>query len=205
MYKKYVKRILDIIVSLLALPFVFLAIVIFGPLIYIEDRGTIFYKAKRRGLNGKIFYMYKLRSMRMNAPDLRNKDNSTFNSSNDPRVTKVGRFLRKTSIDEVPQIINVLKGDMSLIGPRAPIPITGMEWEDLNKMQQKRLTVRPGITGYAAATYRNAIPQEEKLKWDCYYVDKVSFLLDMKIIFLTIKVVLLHKNIYTNSSVKSGK
>lgn len=205
MYRKYIKRILDIALSLVALPIVCLVIIIFGPMIYIEDHGTIFYKARRRGLNGRIFDMYKLRSMKMNAPDLRNKDNSTFNCSDDPRVTRVGRFLRKTSIDELPQIINVLKGDMSLIGPRAPIPIDGMVWDDLNEIQQKRLTVRPGLTGYTAAVYRNSIPQEEKHQWDCYYVDNVSFPLDMKIIFLTIKVVLLHKNIYTNSSVKTGR
>ena len=205
MYRIYIKRILDIILSLIALPIVCLAIVIFGSMIYIEDHGTIFYKARRRGLNGRVFNMYKLRSMKMDAPDLRNKDNSTFNSSDDPRVTNVGRFLRKTSIDELPQIINVLKGDMSLIGPRAPIPIDGMVWDDLNEMQQKRLTVRPGLTGYTAAVYRNSIPQEEKQQWDCYYVDNVSFWLDMKIVFWTIKAVVLHKNIYTNSSVKTGR
>lgn len=205
MYKKHIKRLIDIILSLIALPFVCLAIIVFGPMIYIEDHGTIFYRAKRRGLNGKIFFMYKLRSMKMNAPDLRNADNSTFNSSDDPRVTKIGRFLRKTSIDELPQIFNVLKGDMSLIGPRAPVPKEGYEWDDLDEIQKKRLTVRPGITGYTAALYRNSIPQEKKHKWDCYYVDHVSFLLDVKIIILTVKTVLLHKNIYTNNAAKVGK
>lgn len=199
MYKKHIKRLIDIILSLIALPFVCLAIIIFGPMIYIEDHGTIFYRAKRRGLNGKIFFMYKLRSMKMNAPDLRNADNSTFNSSDDPRVTKIGRFLRKTSIDELPQIFNVLKGDMSLIGPRAPVPKEGYRWDDLDEIQKKRLIVRPGITGYTAALYRNSIPQEEKHKWDCYYVDHVSFLLDVKIVFWTAATVLLRRNIYTNA------
>ena len=198
MYEKYIKRVLDVALSLIALPIVCLTIIIFGPMIYIEDHGTIFYRAKRRGLNGQIFVMYKLRSMKMNAPDLRNKDNSTYNSSDDSRVTKIGRILRKTSIDELPQIFNVIKGDMSLIGPRASIPIEGIEWDDLNELQKKRLTVRPGLTGYTAAVYRNSISQEEKRKWDCYYVDHMSFIFDVRIFFWTIKTVLLHRNIYTN-------
>lgn len=199
MYKKYVKRCLDIGLALILLPFVCIFILIFTPVIYIEDRGTIFYKAKRRGLNGKVFFMYKLRSMRMNAPDLRNANNSTFNSASDPRVTKAGRILRKTSIDELPQIFNILKGDMSFIGPRAPIPTDGVSWDHLNEMQQKRLTVRPGITGYAAALYRNSIDKTEKQKLDCYYADHVSFVLDIKIIFWTLRTVLLRKNLYTNT------
>ena len=198
MYKKYVKRLLDIVISIIALPFVLIISLFVAPAIYFEDRGSIFYRAKRRGLNGKIFQMYKFRSMKMNAPDLRNKDNSTFNSSDDPRVTRIGRILRKTSIDELPQVVNVLKGDMSLIGPRAPIPKEGVDYNNLTDLQKKRLTVRPGITGYTAALYRNSIPQEEKHKYDCYYVDNVSFLLDLKIFFLTIQTVLLHKNVYTN-------
>lgn len=203
MYQKYVKRILDIIISLIALPFFLISFIFVAPAIYLEDRGSIFYKAKRRGINGTIFEMYKYRSMRENAPDLRNADNSTFNSSDDPRITKVGRFLRKTSIDEIPQIINILKGDMSIIGPRASIPIDGIEWDDLNDMQKKRLTVRPGLTGYTAALYRNSIPKEEKRKWDCYYVDHLSFSMDVKIFLLTIKTVLLRKNIYTNEQQSS--
>lgn len=205
MYRKHVKRWMDIAVSLVLCPFVLLVCVVVGPFIYIEDKGSVFYKAKRRGLNGNIFEMYKLRSMKMNAPDLRNADNSTFNSSDDPRVTKIGRLLRKMSIDELPQIINVLKGDMSLIGPRATMPKDGFTWDDLSEIQQKRLTVRPGVTGYAAAKYRNSITQEEKQQWDCYYVDHLSFLLDVKVVFLTIRTVLLRKNIYTNKSIKAGK
>src|SRR5690554_5282152 len=106
MYKKYIKRILDIIFALCALPLLILIGLFIGPAIYLEDKGSIFYKAKRRGINGKIFEMYKFRSMKVNAPDLRNKDNSTFNSEEDPRLTKVGRIIRKLSIDELPQVLN---------------------------------------------------------------------------------------------------
>lgn len=205
MYKKYFKRILDVIISFCCLPFFCIVFLIVAPLILLEDHGTIFYKAKRRGMNGNIFQMYKFRSMKMNAPDIRNKNNSTFNSSNDPRVTKIGRLIRKTSIDELPQIFNILKGDMSFIGPRASIPIDGITWNDLNDIQKKRLTVRPGMTGYAAALYRNSIDKTEKQRLDCYYADKVSIFLDIKIIFWTIKTVLLRKNLYTNQKTKVNK
>lgn len=198
MYRKYIKRFLDIIFSLLAVPIVCIIGVYVGIAIFIEDRENIIYKAKRRGLGGKVFNMYKFRSMKVNAPDFRNKDNSTYNSKNDPRVTKVGRFIRKTSIDELPQVFNIIKGDMSWIGPRASVPIEGHTWDDLAEMTKKRLTVRPGITGYTAALYRNSLSKEERQKSDCYYVDNVSFLLDLKIIFWTFKTVLLGKNLYRN-------
>ena len=107
MYKRYVKRIFDILISLLAMPFIGVLIIFVGTAIFLEDRGSVFYKARRRGINGTIFEMYKFRSMKMNAPDIRNEDNSTYNSPDDPRITRVGRFLRKTSIDELPQFINV--------------------------------------------------------------------------------------------------
>lgn len=197
-YKKYIKRILDFLFALLLVPLFLLSCGVVGICIYLEDKGSIFYKAERRGMNGKIYSMLKFRSMKMNAPDIRNKDGSTFNSKNDNRITKTGKIIRKTSIDELPQILNVLKGDMSFVGPRAPIPKEGYEWNDLDEMKQKRLQVRPGITGYSAALFRNSISAEEKLKKDCYYVDHVSFMLDLKIIFWTVKTVLLRKNIYTN-------
>lgn len=195
-YKKYIKRLIDLILAIIALPFVLIICLIFGILIYLEDKGDVFYIAKRRGINGSIFGMYKLRSMKMNAPDIRNKDNSTFNSSNDPRVTKIGKILRKTSIDELPQVFNILKGDMSWIGPR-PITIN----RPLSEYDQKRidrLKVRPGITGYSQAYFRNNISQEEKLQLDADYAQKISFLLDLKIVFKTIQIVLLQKNVYTN-------
>ena len=109
MYRKYVKRIFDIIFSLVMLPFVFLICLIIGPLIYLEDKGNIFYKAKRSGVNGKIFEMYKLRSMRMNAPDMRNADNSTYNSPDDPRITKIGKVIRKISVDELKELISMIE------------------------------------------------------------------------------------------------
>lgn len=196
MYKKYFKRILDFIIALITMPIIIVITMIVGPIIFIEDRGSIYYKAKRRGLNGSIFEMYKFRSMKMNAPDIRNKDNSTYNAPDDPRITKIGSFLRKTSIDELPQLINVLKGDMSLIGPR-PVT-TDRPLEDYDEKRLVRLRVKPGITGYTQAYYRNSIPQEEKLQKDAEYALHVTFIGDLKILFKTIQTVLLRKNLYTN-------
>ena len=137
MYEKYIKRWLDFFVALIATPFVCILIVIVAPAIYLNDAGPVFYNAERRGMNGKKFKMFKFRSMYVNSPDLKNADGSTFNSADDPRVTKVGRLLRKSSIDEIPQILNVLKGDMSFIGPRPTLAQT--PYEQLDGMRKKRL------------------------------------------------------------------
>lgn len=191
----FFKRLLDIVISCLALPFLLLFIVVFGVCICIEDRGPIFYKAPRIGKNNKKFYMLKFRSMKVNAPDIRNVDGSTYNSKDDPRVTRIGKFLRETSLDETAQLLNVLKGDMSLIGPRAST------WDTLDSYQPDELDkmkVRPGITGYTQAYYRNSISVREKRLYDAWYANHISFLLDLKIFFKTIETVVRHKSLYTN-------
>lgn len=192
MYNK-VKRVIDFCISLIILPIILVLLLIVGIAIKLEDRGPIFYMGERIGYHGKIFKMFKFRSMMVNAPDLRYEDGSTYNSEDDPRVTKVGRFLRKTSIDEVPQFLNVLIGDMALIGPRPDSAFYLSEYTDEERVI---LDVRPGITGYNQAINRNAVGTKEKLQNDIYYVKHMSFLFDVKIIFMTIKSVLFSKNIY---------
>ena len=155
MYRKFIKRLLDIVISLMALPFVVLVIIVFAPIIWLTDKGPVFYNATRRGMNGKNFKMFKLRSMKVNSPVLRNADGSTYSGDDDPRVTKVGRIMRKLSIDELPQILNVLIGDMSFVGPRPTL--ASVPYEQLDDVRKKRLTVRPGITGYSQAYFRNSI------------------------------------------------
>ena len=198
LYKKYFKRAFDFIGALILTPFILIICLIVGPFIYLEDKGSIFYRAKRRGVNGEIFEMFKFRSMKMNAPDIRNADNSTYNAPDDPRITKIGKILRKTSIDELPQIFNILIGDMSFIGPR-PITID-RPLEDYDEQRRIRLRVRPGITGYSQAYFRNSISQEEKLQYDAEYAQNVTFIGDIKIFFKTIETVLLRKNIYINKA-----
>ena len=197
MYRNFFKRILDFLLALLICPFVALVVLVMAPFIYFSDPGPIFYNAKNRvGKDGKFFKMFKLRSMYVNAPDIRNADGSTFNGDNDPRVTKIGRFMRKTSIDELPQLFNVLTGDMSFVGPRPTVSSKPLILNDLEPTVRKRYSVYPGITGYSQAYFRNSITQEEKFIQDAYYADHVSFILDMKIIFQTAIAVIQRKNIY---------
>lgn len=193
MYKNFFKRLFDIILSLIATPFVLLVLVIFAPIIYFTDKGPIFYNGERLGYRCKTFKMFKLRSMYVNAPDIRNADGSTYNSEEDPRVTPVGRFLRKTSLDEFPQFFNVLLGDMSLVGPRP-----GTTDSELTPAERKRRSVRPGITGYSQALMRNSDSMEQRMEHDGYYADHVSLKLDIYILFKTVQSVLVRKNIYRN-------
>lgn len=200
MYKKYFKRILDLALAIIALPIWFIILIVIGPLIYFEDKGPIFYNAPRLGKDGKIFKMYKLRSMKVNAPDIRNEDGSTFNSEDDPRLTKIGKLIRKTSLDEIPQFLNIIKGDMSIIGPRPDLPEHMRLYEG---NEARKLEVRPGLTGYNQAYFRNTISWKERIKNDIYYVDNLSFWLDLKIFFRTILAVLKRENIFIEQN-KNG-
>lgn len=193
MYKHFFKRIFDIVIGLFAFPFVLLLIMIIGPIIYFTDRGPIFYNGPRIGLNGKVFKMCKFRSMKVNAPDLRTADGSTYNGDDDPRVTKIGRFLRKTSLDEIPQFLNVLFGHMSFVGNRPDTP----RMLDVYTDEQKKwlLITKPGITGYSQAYFRNSTTCEEKIANDIYYAKNESFLFDVKIVFRTVRTVLFRENI----------
>lgn len=194
-YQLGIKRLIDIIICLIALPFVLIILIPVAIAIKIEDQGPIFYHSGRIGVGFKEFGMLKFRSMKVNAPDLRNDDGSTFNSNVDPRVTKVGHFLRETSIDEIPQIFNILKGDMSIIGPR-PGDIESKDTYD--NEEKDKLLIRPGITGYTQAYYRNNLGVRDKRLYDAWYAHNVSFMLDIKIFFKTITTVLKRENIYTN-------
>jgi len=194
MYKNYVKRFIDIILALAGTILLVFVFIVIAPLIYLEDKGPVFYIAPRMGKNGKIFKMYKFRSMRVNSPDLRNIDGSTYNSMNDSRLTRIGRFIRKTSLDEAPQVLNVLKGDMSVVGPRPFLP--GKKYDAFDEVIKKSISVSPGITGYTQAYYRNSLAQDEKFETDCYYVDHISFIFDLKIFLKTINSVFRHENVY---------
>lgn len=202
MYVHFFKRLIDILIGLCALPFVLLVIVIFAPIIYLTDKGPVFYNATRAGKDYKPFKMFKLRSMYVNSPDLKNPDGSTFNSDNDPRVTPVGKFMRKTSLDEFPQFLNVLIGDMSFMGPRPKLYNPAKRLEMMNQDHRDSYKIKPGITGYAQAYFRNSITNEEKFHWDAYYANNISFIMDLKIVFKTIKSVLFRENINTEQTYK---
>ena len=192
MYVHYFKRLIDIVIGICALPFVMIFVLVFSPFIYFEDKGPVFYLAKRIGKGGKIFNMFKFRSMKVNAPDIRMENGDTYNGNDDPRVTKIGRFMRKTSIDEIPQFLNVLNGTMSFIGPRPDTPDFLHIYEE---EYPTILKIKPGLTGYNQAYFRNSIDGAEKMKNDNYYAQHLTFSLDVKIVFKTIKTVLFRENI----------
>ena len=196
-YQKYIKRLLDILISLIALPFVAIVVGITAVAIVMDDGFPVFYNANRIGKDRKEFKMYKLRSMKRNAPDLRMADGSTYNAPDDPRLTRVGKFLRKSSVDELPQVVNVLFGQMSFIGPRPDLLDESLLYDE---EEWHRLDVRPGITGYSQAYFRNSIPTKEKYKNDLYYVEHVSFALDVKILFHTIKAVVGSEGVYAQET-----
>ena len=194
-YRKCIKRLLGLFFSVIGLPVFGIIYVIIAPLIKLEDKGPVFYCAPRLGKNGKLYNMFKFRSMKVNAPDLRNSDGTTFNSEDDPRVTKIGKILRKTSLDETPPLLNVLKGDMSWIGPRPDLPDA---MDVYTKEDRKKLLVRPGITGYSQAYYRNSAEFSEKMAGDVYYAKNLSFMLDLKILGKTLITVLRRRNLSRN-------
>lgn len=188
MYAKYIKRILDFILSLIALIVLSPVLLVVAILVRIKLGSPIIFKQQRPGKDEKIFTLYKFRTM----TDKRDENGNLL--SNDQRLTEFGDFLRKTSLDELPEIFLILTGKMSLIGPR-PLHVEYLQY--YNEEQRKRHNVRPGLTGWAQVNGRNSITWTEKFKLDVYYVENVSFLLDLKIIFLTIKQVICRKDIYS--------
>lgn len=179
-------RILDILLSLLGLTIGIPLIMIFGILVKLEDGGPIIYKQERLGKYGKIFNLYKVRSMRIDAE----KFGVQWAQNNDPRVLKVGKFIRKTRIDEIPQLFNILKGDMSIVGPRPERPMFTMQFNEEIEGFINRLLVKPGLTGLAQVNGGYEMTPEEKLEWDVKYIKNRSNLLDIEIILKTIKIIL---------------
>ena len=180
-----VKRAIDIIVCLIGLVIALPIMVIVGIAIKLESKGPIIYKQERVGLEGRTFTIYKLRSMYIDAE----KNGAQWACKDDPRVTKVGRFIRKTRIDELPQLINILKGDMSIVGPRPERPILTYKFNEEIPGFVNRLQVKPGLTGWAQVTGGYELSPKEKLEKDMYYIENQSLWLDFKIMFKTIFVV----------------
>ena len=175
------KRIFDLFLSILLLIVVSPILIILFLIIYVDSPGSVLFKQIRIGKNGSKFILYKLRSMEVNSE----KNGQFFTEYNDKRITKFGKFIRKTSLDELPQLLNVIFGDMSIVGPRPDVPeqqklYTKEEWSLRN-------SIRPGITGLAQSTTRSSSTFKNRLKLDLFYIKKNNILFDMKIIYLTIK------------------
>ena len=185
-YLSFIKTLLDKIVSLIVLVLLLPLFVIVTLLLIISNNGSAFFIQLRPGLNGKLFNIIKFKTMN----DKKNIEGNLL--SDEYRLTKIGKFVRITSLDEIPQLINVLIGDMSLIGPRPLLP----EYLPLyDEVQKRRHEVKPGITGWAQVNGRNAISWEQKFEYDVWYVDDISLVLDMKIFFLTLKKVFIREGI----------
>lgn len=183
MYNRVVKRIIDIIIALLVLIVGAIPMLIIALIVKIDSPGPAIFKQDRLGRGGKVFKFYKFRSMRLNAE---HTGSGVYSGKGDPRVTKIGRFLRATSLDELPQFINVIKGEMSLIGPRPPLTYHPWPIEEYTKEQLRMFDVRPGLTGWAQVNGRKDVEWHRRIELNVWYVDHISFGLDCKIFFMTI-------------------
>ena len=181
MYKNHIKRLIDVVLSVLAIIVLSWLYLIIAILIKCTSKGPILFKQDRIGKDGKVYQIYKFRSMKVGA-----EKSGVYSDNKDPRVTGIGRFIRATSIDELPQLFNILKGDMALIGPRPPLIYHPWKWEDYSDFQKRMFEVRPGITGWAQTHGRKDVEWNKRIELNVWYVDHVSFGLDFKIFWLTI-------------------
>ena len=192
---KYIKRMMDVILATIALVVLSPIFLIIAIAIKIESKGPVFFKHTRIGKNGKIIKLYKFRSMVINAeeliksftPEQMKEYKENYKLTNDPRITKIGKFLRKTSLDELPQLLNIIKGDLSIIGPR---PVVTDELEKYGANTEKFLSVTPGLTGYWAANGRSCTTYEQRMQMELYYIDNLSLKMDVKVFFKTIEAVI---------------
>lgn len=192
---KAIKRVFDILASLIAIIILSPFLILFSIILKLDSKGPVLFKQKRLGKDGKVFIIYKFRTMIVNAEKI--GDGISIKSDKDPRITKVGGVFRKTSIDELPQLFNVLLGDMSLVGPRPPVtykPYDG--YDNYPEWAKKRFEMRPGVTGLAQVKVRNSASWDERIKIDNEYIDKFSIWLDIKILFMTVGKVFGSNNIY---------
>lgn len=183
MYNRVFKRIIDIIIALLVLIVGAIPMLIIALIIRIDSPGPAIFKQDRIGRGGKVFKFYKFRSMCMNAE---HTGSGVYSGKGDARVTKVGKILRATSLDELPQFVNILKGEMSLIGPRPPLTYHPWPIEEYTKEQFRMFEVRPGMTGWAQVNGRKDVEWNRRIELNVWYVDHISFGLDLKIFFMTI-------------------
>lgn len=187
MYKKSFKRIIDFLIAFFALIVLAVPMGIVAALIKITSPGPILFKQDRLGLNGKVYKIYKFRSMCVGAEKM---GSGVYSGDGDPRVTKIGKIMRATSVDELPQLVNILKGEMSFVGPRPPLTYHPWNIEDYTEEQLRMFEVRPGITGWAQVNGRKTVEWNNRIRLNVWYVDNCSLLLDLKILFLTVYKVL---------------
>lgn len=200
MFYRKIKRLLDIVLSIIGLIILSPILLIVAIAIKFESKGSIIFKQERLGLNGKVFKIYKFRSMCVGA-----EKGGVYETKGDARVTKVGKFIRKTSIDELPQFVNIIKGDMSIIGPRPTLTYHPWPINEYTEEQKKRFDVRPGVTGWAQVNGRKELPWDKRIEYDVEYVENLSFGFDLKIFFKTIvKVLAMKDNVNVSETAKKS-
>jgi lipopolysaccharide/colanic/teichoic acid biosynthesis glycosyltransferase len=200
-YASWVKRPLDLFLGVTALLVLFPILALIGILVRLDSAGAILFTQTRIGRFGNPFTMYKFRTMRVNAPDLRHDDGTTYNAFDDPRVTTLGRMLRATSLDELPQLLNVIRGEMSLVGGRPDLPegVAGYTGS-----QADRLLVRPGLTSWAIVHGRNNVPLQTRRDLDAWYAQHVTLMLDLRIIIRTVQLVVRREGVINEYSKHPG-
>lgn len=201
MYKRFFKRALDFLIGVLVLALLWWLLLIVAIAIYIEDPGPVIFRQRRIGLGGKEFTMLKFRSMRVNSE---HTGSGVYSGKGDPRVTKVGRVIRATSLDELIQAVHLISGKMSLIGPRPPLTYHPWPIDQYTPEQLHMFDVRPGITGWAQVNGRKDVEWHKRIELNCWYADHVSFKLDAKIFFMTIGKVLSNSdNVNTGATLQT--
>ncbi|MDC7249522.1 MAG: sugar transferase [Sphaerochaetaceae bacterium] len=195
---KLIKRFFDIFISVIGVIVLSPLLILVSILIKIDSKGPVIFKQERIGKSGKVFNILKFRSMNLNA-----EKQGVYESKNDPRVTKIGKIIRKLSIDELPQFLNIIKGDMSIIGPRPTLTYHPWKYNEYSDFQKIRFSVRPGVTGWAQINGRKDVEWNKRIELDVYYVENLSIWFDIKIMFKTvIKVILMKDNVNKENTVK---
>lgn len=183
MYRSFVKPVLDWIIAFIALVVLAIPMVIIAVVVKLESKGPVLFRQERIGYNGKVFHILKFRSMQVNAEKT---GSGVYSEKGDPRVTRVGRILRATSLDELPQFLNILRGEMSFVGPRPPLTYHPWPYDEYTDQQRKMFSVRPGITGWAQVNGRKGVEWNKRIELNVWYVEHTSLFLDIRILFMTV-------------------